>query len=301
MSEGAGCHAGVTRPRAPGTSNGTPAKNGGPAPSLRKTEADSKASSGRRKQTAMGGLCKQLLDRPALGLPCRKKPVCTPGSGSRWAPRVFCPQELSTVQTGLGSRALSCRAHDGTAVWRLAGRSLGVWEPSLGAGPQGPMSLQNDLPASAPQLGVTLSPQAAGNAIFLGGRKGSPRELVFRPLSCNQCVAPQTPDLQACSRASIPESEPGVCLQSASLSNTFLGQCSPAHGEGGSGSASEGARCHAGVTWLNAPGTSHVSLASGGGPAPGVPNAGVGSKASSGKRSKQPWEAFGSKFWVAPC
>ena len=32
-------------------------------------------------------------------------------------------------------------------------------------------------------------------------------------------------------RASIPESGLGVCLQSASLTNTFLGQRSPAHGE----------------------------------------------------------------------
>ena len=197
----------------------------------------------------MGGLCKQLLGCPALGLLCRKKPVWSPGPGSRWAPKVFCLQEPSTVQIGLGSRALSCRARDGTAVWRLAGCSLGVWEPSLSVGPQGPMTLQNDLPASTSQLGVTLNPQAAGNAIFLGGRKGSPRELVFRPLPCNQCVAPQMPDLQTCSRASIPESEPGVCLQSASLSNTFLGQHGPAHREWGCGSTSEGARCHAGVTW----------------------------------------------------
>ena len=111
MPEGAGCHSGVTWPRAPGTSNRTPAKSGGPAPSLRKTEAGSKASSVRRKQTAMGGLCKQLLGCPALGLPCRKRPVWAPGPGSRWVPKVFCPQELSTVQTGLGLRALSCRAN----------------------------------------------------------------------------------------------------------------------------------------------------------------------------------------------
>ena len=70
-----------------------------------------KASSGRRKQTFMGGLCKQLLGCPALGLTCRKKPVWAPDPGSRWAPRVFCMQELSTVQIGLGSRALSCRAN----------------------------------------------------------------------------------------------------------------------------------------------------------------------------------------------
>ena len=111
MSEGARCHAGVTWPRAPGTSNGPLAKSGSPAPSLQKTEAGSKASSGRRKLTATGGLCKQLLGRPALGLPRRKKPVWAPGPGSRWAPRVFCPQEPSTVQTGLGSRTLSCRAN----------------------------------------------------------------------------------------------------------------------------------------------------------------------------------------------
>ncbi|CAN0261134.1 unnamed protein product, partial [Rangifer tarandus platyrhynchus] len=87
---------------------------------------------------------------------------------------------------------------------------------------------------------------------------------------------------------------PGVCLHSATLANTFLGQCSPAHGEGGSRSASEGAGCHAGVTWPRAPGTSHGPLARRGGPTPGMPNAGVGSKASSARRSKQPWEAFGS-------
>ena len=58
-----------------------------------------------------GDLWKQLLGCPALGLPCRKKPVWAPGPGYRWMPRVFCTQELSTVQIGLGSRALSCRAN----------------------------------------------------------------------------------------------------------------------------------------------------------------------------------------------
>ena len=70
-----------------------------------------KLSSGRRKQTAMGGLCKQLLGCPVLGLLRGKKPVWDPGPGSRWAPRLFCPQEPSTVQTGLSSRARSCRAN----------------------------------------------------------------------------------------------------------------------------------------------------------------------------------------------
>ena len=68
---------------------------------------------------------------------------------------------------------------------------------SLGAGPQQPLSLKNDLPASASQPGVILSLQVAGDAIFLGGRKGSPREWIFRPLSHSKCLAPQTPDFQA--------------------------------------------------------------------------------------------------------
>ena len=66
------CHAGVTQLRAPGTSHGPPAKSGRRSPGLRKTEAESTASSGRRKQTATGGLCRQLLGRPALGLPGQK-------------------------------------------------------------------------------------------------------------------------------------------------------------------------------------------------------------------------------------
>ena len=72
------CHAGVTQPRAPGTSHGTLAKSGRQSPGLQKTEAESTASSGRRKQTATGGLCRQLMGRPALGLPRLKMPVGAP-------------------------------------------------------------------------------------------------------------------------------------------------------------------------------------------------------------------------------
>ena len=68
----AGCHAGVTQLRAPGTSHVPPAKSVRQSPGLRKNEAESTASSGRRKQTATGGLCRQLLGRPALGLPGQK-------------------------------------------------------------------------------------------------------------------------------------------------------------------------------------------------------------------------------------
>ena len=72
MSERAGCHAGVIWPRAPVTSHGPLARGIGPAPCVPNARVGSKASSGRRKQTAMGGLCKQLLGRPALGLPGQK-------------------------------------------------------------------------------------------------------------------------------------------------------------------------------------------------------------------------------------
>ena len=72
------CHAGVTQLRAPGTSHGPLAKSGRQSPGLQKTEAESTASSGRRKQTATGGLCRQLMGRPALGLPRLKMPVGAP-------------------------------------------------------------------------------------------------------------------------------------------------------------------------------------------------------------------------------
>ena len=131
---------------------------------------------------------------------------------------------------------------------KLCGGSLGVWEPSLGSGTQWPLPLQNDLPASTSQPGVTVSLQMAGDTIFLGGRRAAP-ESGFPGL----CRAASVSLLRhqtsgPAPRASIPESGPGVCLHSASLANTFLGQSDPANGEGGCGNASEGARCHDGVT-----------------------------------------------------
>ena len=72
-----------------------------------------------------------------------------------------------------------------------------MWEPSLGAETQKPMPLKNDLQAGTFQSYMSLSMQESGKAIFLGGRKGSPREWIFRPLSHSKCLAPQTPDFQA--------------------------------------------------------------------------------------------------------
>ena len=65
-------------PRAPGISHGPSVKRGGPAPGVTNARAGSKASSGRRKQTATGGLCQQLLGHPMLGFPRQKMPVGAP-------------------------------------------------------------------------------------------------------------------------------------------------------------------------------------------------------------------------------
>ena len=81
---------------------------------------------------------------------------------------------------------------DRKPVWKLPVCSLVVWEPSLGPRTQGPFLQQNDLPASASQPGMTLSPQATGDAIILGGRKGRPTEWVFRPLVQPLCGSSDT-------------------------------------------------------------------------------------------------------------
>ena len=76
--------------------------------------------------------------------------------------------------------------------------SLWVWDTSEWEGPQGNFPLKNDLQASAFKQCVALNTQEAGKAISLGGRKDIHSECVFRPLSCTNCIASQTADLQAC-------------------------------------------------------------------------------------------------------
>ena len=85
------------------------------------------------------------------------------------------------------------------------------------------------------------------------------------------------------------------CLHSVSLANTFLGQHGPTHG-GHSGSASEGARVPCWGHLAEPPGTSHLSPVRGGGPAPGAPNAGAGSKASSGRRKQTAMGGLGKRL-----
>ena len=95
---------------------------------------------------------------------------------------------------------------------------------SLGAGPQQPLSLKNDLPASTSQPGVILSLQVAGDAIFLGGRKGSP-ESGFSGLYHTASVWPLRRQIsRPAPRASNLESGSDACLHNASLENIVLGQ-----------------------------------------------------------------------------
>ena len=104
---------------------------------------------------------------------------------------------------------------------------------------------------------VTLSTQETGKAVFLGGRKGIHREWVFRPLFAASVLLLRRQTSRPAPRASAPESGPCVSLYILSLANTFLGQSGTAHEEEGCGSVSEGAGCHAGVTWSRSPCTSN--------------------------------------------
>ena len=95
---------------------------------------------------------------------------------------------------------------------------------SLCSGPQQPLSLKNDLPASASQPGVKLSLQVAEDAIFLGGRKGSP-ESGFSGLYPTASVWPLRRQTSGpAPRASNLESESDACLHNVSLENIVLGQ-----------------------------------------------------------------------------
>ena len=81
VSEGAGCHAGVTWSRAPCTSNGPQARSYAPALCWRYPKARNKASSVRRRKTAMGRIFKQLLGHTVLGLPGRDMRILAPRPG----------------------------------------------------------------------------------------------------------------------------------------------------------------------------------------------------------------------------
>ena len=114
---------------------------------------------------------------------------------------------------------------DRKPVWKLPVCSLVVWEPSLGPGTQGPFLQQNDLPARddshpADDWGCYRPWWQERQAQTVGFQASCAASVWL--LRC-QTSGPAP-------RASIPESGPGVCLHSASLANTFLGQCSPAHG-----------------------------------------------------------------------
>ena len=139
------------------------------------------------------------------------------------------------------------RKRDGTDIWSLLWHSLGVWKPSLGAGTQGPLPLENDLQASTFQPCVTLSMQKADKAIFLGRRKGIHRDFVFRPLFAASVSLLRCQTSRPRLRFSIPESGPYVSLHFLRLANIFLGQSSIAQEESGCESVFEDTGCHTGV------------------------------------------------------
>ena len=159
MSERAGCHAGVIWPRAPVTSHGPLARGIGPAPCVPNARVGSKASSGRRKQTATEALCKQLLGHSALGLPRRKMQFGASRPGLQVGAQGVLPAgaQHGADRPRLVSALLQCE-HDGTAMWTLPGHSLVLWEPSLFPGPQGPFPPKNELKSRACQLGGVSQP-----------------------------------------------------------------------------------------------------------------------------------------------
>ena len=83
-------------------------------------------SSVRRKKTALACIFKQLLRDPTLGPPGRKMRILSPRLLSKCYPRVFSPQDLSMLQTDLGSLGLSYR---GNVMERLCGSCFDIpWE-----------------------------------------------------------------------------------------------------------------------------------------------------------------------------
>ena len=95
-----------------------------------------------------------MLGRPALGLPGQKMQIGAPRPGLQMGAQgvLLAVAEHGADRPRLVSSLLQSK-RDRTAVWGLPGRSLGVWEPSPGTVPQGPVPLPTDVPASASQRG----------------------------------------------------------------------------------------------------------------------------------------------------
>lgn len=161
-----------------------------------------------------------------------------------------------------------------------------MWKPSLGAGTQGPLPLENDLQASTFQPCVTLSMQKADKAIFLGRRKGIHRDFVFRPLFAASVSLLRCQTSRPGLRVSIPESGPYVSLHFLRLANIFLGQSSIAQEESGCESVFEDTGCHTGVTWSRVPCNSDGPELRSCGPPPCFKNPKAGSQASSVRRKQ---------------
>ena len=134
--------------RAPCTSNGPPGRSWGPPPHLRNPKGGSKASSVRRKKTAIGWIFKQLLGHTTLGLPERKIWILPPRTRIQLDTRGCVPVGSKNAPDNPRLiKSLLQGKHDGTDLWMLLWLSLWLWVSSLGVGSQGPLSLRNDLQA----------------------------------------------------------------------------------------------------------------------------------------------------------
>ena len=107
----------------------------------------------------MEAFCKQLLGHPALGLPRRKMQFGNSRPGLQVGAQgvLRAGAKHGADRPRLVSSLLQCK-HDGTAVWRLPGHSLVLWEPSLVPGPQGSFPPKNELKSRSCQLGDVSQP-----------------------------------------------------------------------------------------------------------------------------------------------
>ena len=111
MSERARFHTVVTWSRSPCTPNGLQVRCFVLPPCFRNPKAGSKASSVRRKETAIWWIFKQLLGCTTLELPERKMQILPPRSRIQLDTQRVSLKDSGMFQTDLGTLALPCRGN----------------------------------------------------------------------------------------------------------------------------------------------------------------------------------------------
>lgn len=192
------CHAGVTLAEGTWHLPRAPAKSGRPRPWLAKNQAESIASSGRRKQTA---------SREAFASICWAAPVKVPlqAKNASWGPlgpglqvdaQVVLLTERQCIADGprLTSSLLQSR-RDGKQPCEVALMFPGSVGPSWAQGP-GTIATAKWPPNQGLAAGDdSPARRAAWHTSVFGGRRSQPQRWVFRPLAHSQCGASQIPDL----------------------------------------------------------------------------------------------------------